>query len=161
MMEALGTWLLSVSVTALAVSVLQTLIPEGGLRRVATFTGGLLLLAVLLRPVLGADLDVLDASLEDWTAQVEQRQAELEQAQTDALAEGIEERTAAYISDKAAALGLTVTVRVETETGEDGVPIPSAVEITGPRSAALEAYIAGELGIPAERQTWKEQDDEG
>ena len=150
MMEALGTWLLSVSVTALAVSVLQTLIPEGGLRRVATFTGGLLLLAVLLRPVLGADLDVLDASLEDWTAQVEQRQAELEQAQTDALAEGIEERTAAYISDKAAALGLTVTVRVETETGEDGVPIPSAVEITGPRSAALEAYIAGELGIPAD-----------
>ena len=60
MMEALGKWLLSVSATALAVSVLQTLIPEGGIRRVATFTGGLLLLAVLLRPVLGADLEHLE-----------------------------------------------------------------------------------------------------
>lgn len=160
MMEALGTWLLSVSATALAVSVLQALIPEGGLRRAATFTGGLLLLAVLLRPVLGADLSGLSDSLGDWTEQVETRQAELEQAQTDALAAGIEERTAAYISDKAAGLGLTVTVRVETETGEDGIPIPSAVEITGPRSAALAAYIADELGIPAERQTWKERDNE-
>ncbi len=159
MMEALGKWLLSVSATALAVSVLQTLIPEDGIRRVATFTGGLLLLAVLLRPVLGADLSALTVSLEDWTEQVEQRTAELEQAQTNALAEGIEERTAAYISDKAATLGLTVTARVETETGEDGIPIPSAVEVDGPRSPELETYIAQELGIPPERQVWNGQDD--
>ena len=63
MMEALGKWLLSVSATALAVSVLQTLIPEGGIRRVATFIGGLLLLAVLLRPVLGADFSSLTVGL--------------------------------------------------------------------------------------------------
>ena len=159
MMESLGKWLLSVSATALAVSVLQALIPEGGIRRVAAFTGGLLLLAVLLRPVLGADLSALTVSLEDWTEQVEQRTAELEQAQTNALAEGIEERTAAYISDKAATLGLTVTARVETETGEDGIPIPSAVEVDGPRSPELETYIAQELGIPPERQVWNGQDD--
>ena len=141
MMEALGKWLLSVSATALAVSVLQTLIPEDGIRRV------------------GADLSALTVSLEDWTEQVEQRTAELEQAQTNALAEGIEERTAAYISDKAATLGLTVTARVETETGEDGIPIPSAVEVDGPRSPELETYIAQELGIPPERQVWNGQDD--
>ena len=117
------------------------------------------LLAVLLRPALGADLSALTVSLEDWTEQVEQRTAELEQAQTNALAEGIEERTAAYISDKAATLGLTVTARVETETGEDGIPIPSAVEVDGPRSPELETYIAQELGIPPERQVWNGQDD--
>lgn len=159
MMEALGKWLLSVSATALAVSVLQTLIPEGGIRRVATFIGGLLLLAVLLRPVLGVDFSSLTVGLADWSEQVEQRTAELEQTQKDALAEGIEERTAAYISDKAAALGLTVTARVETETGEDGIPIPSAVEVDGPRSPELETYIAQELGIPPERQVWNGQDD--
>lgn len=159
MMESLGKWLLSVSATALAVSVLQALIPEGGIRRVAAFTGGLLLLAVLLRPVLGADFGGLTLGLTDWTEQVEQRTAELEQTQTNALAEGIEERTAAYISDKAAALGLTVTARVETETGEDGIPIPSAVEVDGPQSPELETYIAQELGIPPERQVWNGQDD--
>lgn len=161
MMEALGRWLLSVSAAALLVSVVQALIPEGGLRRTASFTGGLLLLAVLLRPAVDLDLSSLSLGLEAWTEQVEQRQSELEQQQTNALAEGIAERTAAYISDKAAALGLRVTVRVETETGEDGIPIPAAVEVDGPRSDALSAYIAEELGIPAQRQVWKEQDDEG
>ena len=77
MMEALGKWLLSVSAAALLVSVVQTLIPEGGMRRVASFTGGLLLLAVLLRPVLGADFSGLSAGLDRWTEQVEQRQSEL------------------------------------------------------------------------------------
>ena len=160
MMEALGKWLLSVSAAALLVSVVQTLIPEGGMRRVASFTGGLLLLAVLLRPVLGADFSGLSAGLDRWTEQVEQRQSELESAQTDALAAGIAERAATYISDKGAALGLTVTAAVETETGPEGVPVPYSAVVTGPRSAELEAYIADELGIPPERQTWKERDHE-
>ena len=149
MMEALGRWLLAVSAAALLVSVVQALIPEGGLRRTATFIGGLLLLAVLLRPAAELDLSGLSAGLSDWTEQGAQRQSELEA-----------ERTAAYISDKGAALGLAVTARVETENSPDGIPVPSAVELTGPRSAELSAYIAEELGIPPERQIWKEQDDE-
>ena len=65
MMEALGKWLLSVSAAALLVSVVQTLIPEGGMRRAAVFTGGLLLLAVLLRPVVEVDLSSISESLEN------------------------------------------------------------------------------------------------
>ena len=116
----------------------------------------------LLDEGLAAELDLsgLSAGLSDWTEQVEQRQSELEAAQSDALAAGIAERTAAYISDKGAALGLAVTARVEPENSPDGIPVPSAVELTGPRSAELSAYIAEELGIPPERQIWKEQDDE-
>ena len=155
MMESLGKWLLSVSATALAVSVLQTLIPEGGIRRVATFTGGLLLLAVLLRPVLGADFGSLTLGLTDWTEQVEQRTAELEQAQTNALAQGIEERTAAYISDKADSMGLALEVRVTAEAA-DGVPVPVRVTLTGEKSGELSRWLETELGIPAERQVWNE-----
>ena len=160
MMEALGKWLLAVCAAAMLVSVVQAMLPEGGLRRVATFTGGLLLLAVLLRPAAELDLSGLSDGLSDWTEQVETRQAELERQQADALAAGIAERTAAYISDKGAALGLTVTAAVETETGPEGVPVPYSAVVTGPRSAELEAYIADELGIPPERQTWKERDHE-
>ena len=91
---------------------------------------------------------------------MEQRQWELESAQTDALAAGIAERAATYISDKGAALGLTVTAAVETRAGDDGIPVPYSAVIEGPWSEALSACIAQDLGIPAERQTWKEQDNE-
>ena len=60
--------------------------------------------------------------------------------------------------DKAAQLGLSVTVRVETETGAEGVPLPSAAEVEGPRSEELAAYMERELGIPRERQVWHENE---
>ena len=54
----------------------------------------------------------------------------------------------------------TVTAAVETRAGDDGIPVPYAAVIEGPWSEALSASIAADLGIPAERQTWKEQDNE-
>ena len=62
--------------------------------------------------------------------------------------------------DKAGELGLEVTVRVETRTGGDGVPVPWSAELTGPRSEALASVLEAELGIPAERQVWHEQNTE-
>ena len=47
--------------------------------------------------------------------------------------------------------------RVETEPGADGeTPIPAWAELRGPYSQDLADWIAGELGIPAERQVWHE-----
>ena len=59
MMEAVREWLTSLVLVSLLLSVAQSLIPEGTLRRAASFTGGLILLFALLRPVLGADLEHL------------------------------------------------------------------------------------------------------
>ena len=55
MIGAVGSWLRSVAAVTLLLSVVQILIPEGALRRVAGFTGGLLLLAALLQPLRRAD----------------------------------------------------------------------------------------------------------
>ena len=82
--------------------------------------------------------------------------AELDNAGKEELAAIIAGRTAAYISDKADALGLEVSVRVETEPGEEGTPLPVSAELEGPYSQDLADWIAGELGIPAERQVWHE-----
>jgi hypothetical protein len=109
---------------------------------------------VLLQPVLGTDLEKLQLDLKDYTADVNARQAELEAEEKEALASIIAERTGAYISDKATELGLTVSVQVETEPGEDGIPYPAAVEVEGPQSEELAAYMEEELGIPEERQVW-------
>ena len=160
MMEAVRAWLTSVVLVSVLLSAAQSLIPPGTVRKAAGFTGGLILLLVLLRPVLGADLDRLELDLSAYQAAVEARQAELTEAQTEAMASIIAERTEAYIWDKAGELGVEVTARVETRTGEDGVPVPWSAELTGARSRELAAYLETELGIPAERQVWHERNTE-
>ena len=155
-MGALREWLTSLVAVSMLLSVARTLVPEGSIRKISSFTGGLILLVVLLRPLLGADLSRLDLHLEDYERAIGQRQEELASAGEAELAGIIEERTAAYISDKADTLGLAVKVQVETKPAGDGVPVPWRAEIWGPRSPALATYMEEELGIPGERQVWHE-----
>ena len=156
MIGAVREWLSAVVAVAMLLTVAQALTPEGTIRKIASFTGGLILLVTLLQPVLGADLSRLDLNLDTYGQAIQERQAELEEAGSVELTERIETQTAAYLSDKADALGLTVTVRVETQPGASGVPVPWSAEVTGPRSEALAAYIEEELGIPRGRQIWHE-----
>ena len=155
-MGALREWLTSLVAVSMLLSVARTLVPEGSIRKISSFTGGLILLVVLLRPLLGADLSRLDLHLEDYERAIGQRQEELASAGEAELAGTIEERTAAYISDKADTLGLAVKVQVETKPAGDGVPVPWRAELWGPRSPALATYMEEELGIPGERQVWHE-----
>ena len=158
MIGAVRSWLTSIAAVTLMLTVVQTLVPEGTLRKISGFTGGLVLLAALLQPALRTDLGRLRLDFSDYEAAIEERAAELDAGGKEELAAIIAGRTAAYISDKADALGLgEITVRVETEPGADGeTPLPASVVLTGPRSQALADWIAGELGIPAERQVWHE-----
>ena len=160
MMEAVRAWLTSVVLVSVLLSAAQSLIPPGTVRKAAGFTGGLILLLVLLQPVLGADLDRLALDFSDYQTAVEERQAELADTQTEAMASIIAEQTGACILDKAGELGAEVTVRVETRTGGDGVPVPWSAELTGARSEALASALETELGIPAERQVWHERNTE-
>ena len=155
MIGAVRSWLTSIAAVTLMLTVVQTLVPEGTVRRITGFTGGLLLLAALLQPVLRTDLERLRLDFSDYRAAIEERAEELDAGGKEELAAIIAGRTAAYISDKADALGLAVTVRVQTEP-EEGIPIPVSAELTGPYSRELADWIAGELGIPAERQVWHE-----
>lgn len=156
MMAAVREWITAVVMVAMLLSVAQTLIPEGTIRKIASFTGGLILLVTLLRPVLGADLKRLDLDFADYGAAIEERREELEESSETRMKELIETQAAAYISDKADALGLTVSVRVTARAGSDGVPVPWSAVLTGPVSGELAAYMEEELGIPRGRQTWNE-----
>ena len=68
MMEAVRTWLTSVVLVSVLLSAAQSLIPPGTVRKAAGFTGGLILLLVLLRPVLGADLEPLELDFDHYPA---------------------------------------------------------------------------------------------
>ena len=158
MIGAVRAWLTSVVAVSLLLAVAQTVIPEGNIRRISGFTGGLILLAALLQPVLRTDLSRLRLDLDAYDRAIAERRAELDRAGEAELASVIASRTEAYILDKAALLGLPLTVQVGTETGPDGIPLPWSAEVTGPRSAELAAYMERELGIPQERQGWHEDE---
>lgn len=155
-MDALRSWMSTLVAVTLLLSLVQALIPEGGVRRIASFTGGLILLAVLLRPLLNVELLQFRLEWEDLRESMWEQQVNLEEETRSALAGRIAESTAAYISDKAAEMGLDAVPCVRTICREDGVILPDRVELPIPYSAPLSAYIQQELGIPAERQVWDE-----
>ena len=70
----------------------------------------------------------------------------------------IKEKTEAYIWDKANRLGLSCTVSVTAAAGESGIPLPDSAVIRGPYSEALARCIEEEVGIPAEKQIWLEEE---
>ena len=106
MIEALRSWLTAILATAVLLSVAEKLIPEGSVRKIASMTGGLLLLTVLVRPITSLRPDSFSLDMGDYSRAVQERQAELQAENENALSELIAERTAAYISDKSASLGI-------------------------------------------------------
>lgn len=156
MMAAAREWLTAVAAVTLLLSVAQLLVPPGNLREIASFVGGLILLAAMMQPLLKIDLSDIQMDFSSYQGAVEQRQAELENTQKEELTSLIEAETEAYISDKAKSMGLTLKVRVTAEADEGGMPVPVRVEITGPWSGGLSGWLETELGLPAERQVWNE-----
>ena len=107
----------------------------------------------LLGPAAGLDLSDLAVRYEDLSRDMEQ-QAETYRREGQAQLElGIRQRTAAYILEKAAQLGLSCHPRVEV-TWRDGVPYPGSVTLDMAENRALSAILEEDLGIPPSEQHW-------
>lgn len=153
-MDYLRQWLLSIVSCAFLVSLIDQLTPDGAVRQLVRFGGGLVLLLCMLRPLGAAELtDLLPdlAPLSDERAALESQYRE-EHDHT--LAAVIAERTGAYIEDKARALGLCVTAEVNVQVIE-GTLCPVSVVLHGEENAALAQLLESELGITRERQEWR------
>ena len=153
MIEAVREWIQSIVMVAMLLSVGQAMIPEGQIRKIFSFTGGLVLIVVLMQPVLGLEVGVLMEPLEEYEQQVSAQTEEIEKtvrAEQEAI---IEQKLEAYISDKTDTLEEGGTVRIRAETAEYGTVILSA-ELVGQPSESLAEYLEQELGIPRERQVW-------
>lgn len=153
-------WLLGIVLTAFAGGLARQLAPQGREQAMVRLVSGLLLTLALLRPV--ADLTGAaweGEALEAWNLRPRtQEQAALyRKNQQQTLAAIIAEKTEAYIWDKANRLGLTCEVTVTTAAGESGIPLPETVTVRGPYSEALAVCIEEEVGIPAEKTIWLEE----
>ena len=153
-MAFLRQWLLGVVCCAFLVSLVDQLTPEGAVQKLARFTGALVLLLCMLRPLGTVELKELTLDLDglfsERAALEEQYQAEREQS----LAAVIAARAGAYIEDKAHALGTEVTAEV-TVREEDGAFIPDRAVLFGEENAELSALLTQELGIAPEKQEWR------
>ncbi len=159
MTEMVRQWLLAVTAAAMLVALAESMCPDGPVKRAASLVGGIVLLFAVLQPFATGEIPFFSLDLAayqtDANAAIEEFSAE-----NDVLTKGIiEEKCAAYIVDKAQALGAgcqaAVTCRWESDTA-----VPDAVtvtgELTGDQQAALSAIMTEDLGITQEKQSFEE-----
>lgn len=136
-----------------------SILPEGGVKRVAEVVCTASLIVALVNPLKALDMGTY--ALE--TARLHEREAALT-----AEAEGLEQRLnrlvieqeyEAYIMDKALEFGLEgLAADVEVQWSLEGLWMPYAANISGACSQTgrekLAALMTADLGIPYERQRW-------
>lgn len=157
MMEGLRQWLLGIVLTAFAAGLARQLAPDGREQAAVRLVGGLLLVLAILRPLGSWDWEGLSLEAGSFRQETLRQTEKYEEEQIAALSAIIAEKTSAYIWDKADRLGLSCTVEVTVSAGEDGIPLPDTVTITGAYHAGLSALIEEEVGIPAGKQIWLEE----
>lgn len=154
-MNVFQTWLFGVVAASMALAILYALLPKTAVLTAAKCTGGLVLLLVVVRPLLSLDMDALRGQYAAWGDAIEQQTQEYAAEGQQELERIIVSRCSAYISERAAALGLSCTSEIVCRM-EEGVPIPAEVTLDIPQNAALSQIIEDELGIDAAHQHWKE-----
>ena len=154
MMEMLQGWLLGLTAAALAVSLLTAMLPKGEtIRRIAGLAGGLILLLAVVQPLLRVRWEELTWRYETYQREMDRQTEAYQAAYANSLSGDIADRTAAYISEKAAQLGLSCHPRVEV-TWRGGVPYPGSVTLDMAENRALSAILEEDLGIPPSEQHW-------
>ena len=157
-MTGLKTWLLGVTAAALAVSLAQALTPEGTVKKIGRLAGGLVLLLAAVRPLTSWNGELpKGVSLAPDPGLVE----EAAQSGEEAMKILIAQKAGAYIVDKGQSLGLRCKAEVGVAEDGSGWPIPWEVTVfgqwTSQQKKALSQAVEEELGIPAQRQSFREE----
>ena len=152
------SWLLGIVLTSLAAGLARQLAPKGREQAVVRLVGGLLMALAILRPLAGGAWEGLELETEGIKLRGEELAGTYRKNQQETLSAIIAEKTEAYIWDKADRLGLDCTVSVSTAPGESGVPLPESAVIHGTYSGELARCMEEEVGIPAEKQIWLEEE---
>lgn len=159
-MTALRQWLLGVACTALVLAAAEGLAPKGSVKKVCRLAGGLALVLAAAGPLLQVDSGLIARAAEEYRAASRSCETELAEKNNLLYQTIIEDRTAAYIVDKAEELGILCQAEVTCSNDENGVPCPweaaARGEWTPERRAWLERLLEEELGVPAQRQHYEE-----
>ncbi len=158
MVEQLGQWLMGVTCGAMVLALAVGLAPAGAPKRAAQLAGGLLLLLAVVKPLVHLDGSALTRAFTEYRLEAENSAQGLADTNKTLMTDIIEEQCAAYIQDKAAALGISCQVQVEADQTAD-YPIPKVVTVTGTLTGEeqqrLTEQIEADFAIPADRQYYE------
>ena len=156
-MTTLKVYILSVTITALYVSLCFTFIPDGPVRKSASLLGSLVLVLTILAPIVKVDEVAIKRESRELQRQFDFEMSNLVVDDCTLMEDVIRERCEAYILDKAEEENAALEVFI-TMGKEENIPIPVGAELTGSVSAAqhetLSKMISQDLGIPLEMQEW-------
>ena len=155
MIQMLKEWLFGLVAAAMLLAMLNALLPKRVFYAIGKVTGGLILMLVLLRPILGLRWDDLSGKYRDYELQIELQTEAYTQENYQQMADIIEQRLNAYIWETAAQMGLDCEAEVETQL-RDGVPYPVSVTLYSDYHEGLSDRIFRELGIAPEQQHWED-----
>ncbi len=163
-MVALRDWLVSVVAVSVLRAAADSLMPAGGVKKVGKLACTLCVLCVMLAPL--AALRGMD--LTQWLAgqsgELEQIRTELEQQAGQWQKTVIEENCAAYISDKAAELGVVCRVEVDCVSHTDGLWLPEAVRLWGTfddvAQSRMSELLERQMGLDATQQSYYQTEEE-
>lgn len=156
-MEALRSYILSVTAAAVLCAIVSTLVGNKGMiAAVMKLLTGVIMACVVVQPLGSAVTAELKDYMQNLDIQTSAAVTAGSAAAEEVLSERIIQQTQAYILDKAAELDAELTVDVILKPGD--IPVPSGVIISGNVSPyakkELQDMIAGDLGISKEAQTW-------
>lgn len=157
-MAGLDTYILSVTAGAILCAMASQLADSKGIiGRLTKLICGVIMTAVVVRPLGNAALPDFTAYFVDMEAQITEVVNTAVMDSRKQLSQRITEETRAYILDKAASLGASVEVTVVLDDGNP--PVPVGVVLSGTAApgvrAALTEIIASDLGVRKEDQIWK------
>ena len=156
MMELMRSWLFGVVCSSMVLALAESLVPEGGVKKVCRLAGGLVILLAAVSPVLKLDENALAQTMAQDHVAVEDWGEELKEENILLCQTIIEENTAAYIVDKAEQLGISCQAEVTFKYDEDGGVYPYAVSVRGDwadeQCSQLSRFLETDLGIPVQRQ---------
>lgn len=165
-MTIIREWLLGVLAASLLAALAEHLTPEGVVRKIGKLTGGLVVLIAILQPVLKLDAPTLSLTLSQYRDDLGNYEAQVDTENFYLMKDIIEQRTGAYIQDKAAQLGIECTAQVtcRAESTQD-YPYPASVtvvgDLTGDQREKLSLLIESELAIPPEEQQFEKEGGDG
>ena len=165
-MTMLKEWLLGVTAAAMLIALAESLMPPGSVRRIGKLSGGLILVIAILQPVLTVEYAALAESFSQYRNDLGEYQVQPQTGNFQIMKTIIEARSAAYIQDKAEGLGIACEAEVSCAAeSTQSYPYPAFVNIKGNLNAGqirqLQELIEKELAIPAEKQSYSEEDGEG
>ena len=159
MIDFLRNWLIGIVGAAIILAVADSVIPKGSVKQIGKLAGGLVMVIAILRPVLNFDYEILAGALANYQYDVQQYSIALEIENERLKKIIIEDRTGAYILDKANELGLDCSVKVQCLMNVNEQLYPASVtvygELTQEQKEKLMRIIEAEVAIPAEMQKYE------